>query len=267
MQQELPIFFNEWTRLSELFTLADKRYQAELSLGTRTDTGDFTGKVVQKSSAHIGAMSYKLLEKSLVGSIKLPIPIYSALKIDGTPMHALARNGQLTEPAKYRRTTLYEVNLSQTTGDKIAIDVICSHGTYIRSLGEHIASKLKTCGHLSALRRVAYYHQGVPYDIPVTTPDSLIADPAKYIVTIDTLSNYLPCYQLAVTEARNFLTGRWRRAPFKLEGWWLIRVGGNYLGVVFFEKGKMTQRIFIPQKNTVLPIKANLQPMKWSWHD
>lgn len=263
----LPIFFNEWTRLSELFTLADKRYQAELTLGTRTDTGDFTGTVVQKSSSHIGAMSYKLLEKSLIGSIKLPIPIYSALKIDGTPMHALARSGQLTESAKYRRTTLYEVRLSQPTGDKIGMDVVCSHGTYIRSLGEYIASKLKTCGHLSSLRRVAYYHQGAPYHIPLAAPDCLIANPEKYIVTLDTLSNYLPCYNLAVTEARNFLTGRWRRAPFKIQGWWLIRIGMNYLGVVFFEKGKMTQRIFISRKSTVLPVKSSLQPMKWSWYD
>lgn len=264
----LPIFFNDWTRLSELFSLAHKRYQAELSLGTRTDTGDFTGKVIQKGPAHGSAIAYQLLEKSLLGSIKLPVPIYSALKIDGTPMHALARSGQLTEPARYRKTTLHEITLSQKSGDKINIDVLCSHGTYIRSLGEYIATKLKTCGHLTALHRVAYYQEDLtPYQIKVAPLDQLIANPTEYIVRTTDLSSYLPCYDLPLTDVRQFLIGKWRRAPFKIDGWWLIRVAGNSLGVVLFEKGKIMQRIFIPLKNKVPSVKNTPHPIKHAWYD
>lgn len=241
----LPIFFGQWTRLSQLFTHADKRYQAELVLGARTDTGDLTGKVVQKGQQHAPAMSFQLLEKSLFGPIKLPVPIYSALKVGGTPMHALARRGELKEPARYRRTTIYDIALTQPQGDRIGIDVLCSHGTYVRSLGEHIASRLKTCGHLGKLRRVEYYRNGTPYNIPMATPEDFVADPQKYIVGLSRLAEFLPIYQISVSEVRSCLTGKWRRAPLKLEGWRLIQSGNSSLAVVFFERGKITQRIFL----------------------
>lgn len=264
----LPIFFDQWTRLSQLFSFADKRYQAELALGSRTDTGDLTGKVVQKSNNHIGAMSYKLLEKSLCGSIKLPVPIYSALKVDGTPMHALARRGQLTEPARHRRTTIYEIGLTQPTGgDKISIDVLCSHGTYVRSLGEHIASRLKTCGHLAQLRRVGYYHKGQPYKCPLATPEELIAEPEKYIISVSRLAEFLPVYQLPLSEARSCLTGRWRRAPLKVEGWHLIQSGHSPLAVLLFERGKITQRIFLERPQIKKPSLPRPKLLKWSCYD
>jgi tRNA pseudouridine55 synthase len=162
---------------------------------------------------------------------------------------------------------LYAVSLVQKSADCLSLDVTCSHGTYIRSLGEYIASRLKTCGHLSQLRRVAYYHDSRPYDNPVATLDALIQDPAQYVVTLSDLPKYLPSYDLPLTELRSFLTGKWRRASLKLEGWWLVQVAQRSIGVVFFENGKVTQRLFMPQKNAAITIPQIAVPHKCSRYD
>jgi tRNA pseudouridine55 synthase len=240
----LPIFFESWTRLASLFALADKRYTATLTLGKKTDTGDKTGSVIAKGPAMVANQANcRLLELSLVGQVNLPIPIYSALKIDGVPMYQLARSGELTQSIKQRVTTIYELSLEAKTADTIVLDVKCSHGTYVRSFGEHIAGKLKTQGHLSTLRRTAYYLEGAKHQLPIVAFDKFLAHPEQYIVTVDQLSDFMPSYHLNRTLYRDFLTGKLKRFPCKWTGWFFVHNGSRMLGVVFLEFGKITQRI------------------------
>jgi tRNA pseudouridine55 synthase len=248
----LPVFFESWTRLASLFSMADKRYEAILSLGKKTDTGDKTGEVVAKGPSMVANQANcKLLERSLIGKINLPIPIYSALKVDGVPMHQLARQGHIKEPLKNRDTEIYKIQLNCLTADSIAIDVTCSHGTYIRSLGEHIASKLKTQGHLTALHRTAYYLDGSRTELPIVSLDEFLKNPTPYIVTKDQLVNLLPQYYLNQTLLRDFLIGRIRRFPIVISGWHVIYVGERLVGVVFLENGKITQRVNLQSLSTV----------------
>jgi tRNA pseudouridine55 synthase len=240
----LPIFFESWTRLSSLFSLADKQYQATLTLGKKMDTGDKTGTIIAKGPAMVANQANcRLLERALIGSINLPIPIYSALKIDGVPMHQLARKGQLTESVKHRTTKIYELVLEAPTADTVIIDVKCSHGTYIRALGEHIASKLKTQGYLSTLKRTGYFLPGAKKSLPIVNLDQFLENPEAYVVQVNQLRDFLPIYHLNRVLYRDFLTGKMRKFPCYWTGWFLVDTIERMVGVVYLEQGRIMQRV------------------------
>ena len=93
----LPVLLGRATALSGLLLDADKRYTAEIKLGTVTDTDDITGSVLLQSAVNV---TEKELEDALLhftGKIKQRPPAYSALKKDGVPMYRLARQGDMPE--------------------------------------------------------------------------------------------------------------------------------------------------------------------------
>lgn len=242
----LPVFFGDWTKVSSLFSFSNKRYIATLTLGKGTDTGDYTGKVIKENRVPIfKQMELSLLSKKLTGTLQLPVPIYSALKVDGTPMHELARKGILTESIRTRNNTIYKLTLECLNPNEIKIDVTCSHGTYIRSLGEYIANQLKTCGHLSELRRVEYYQpDNNPYPFqPVLLTEGAGAI-AKAAVTREAFTATLPTYIIPITSLRNWLLGKTHVSPLRINGWHHLICAGRSVGVVLFEKGFISQRMF-----------------------
>jgi tRNA pseudouridine55 synthase len=79
-------------------------------------------------------------------------PMYSALKRDGQPLYRLARTGVTVERAP-RDIEIFELEPLSQTEAEVELDVLCSKGTYVRTLAEDIARALGTCGHVTALRR------------------------------------------------------------------------------------------------------------------
>ena len=155
----LPICCGKATRLAEFLLLEDKAYTARVTLGSRTDTGDVEGAIIDQ--AEVPPLSQSQLDAiadQFSGVQNQLPPIYSAIKVNGQPMYALARKQrqqpetQLPElqPRQIQIDTLTLAVIDSTT---IALEVSCSKGTYIRSLAEDIAVALGTVGHLSALRR------------------------------------------------------------------------------------------------------------------
>ncbi len=244
----LPVFFGSWTRLSSLFSFADKRYKAQIDLGTATDTGDCMGSVTHKKNIPLFSdLQINMLQRQLHGDIDLPVPIYSALKIDGKPMYELARKGALTHSIRSRKTKIYHITLqSGPLGHQLLLDVTCSHGTYIRSLGEYIAQKLQTVGHLSALERVSYgqHTQSIPF--PVVSLEDFKVDPERGIITLQQLDQVLPSYELSAPNLRNLHLGRQRYLPFRVDGWRIAKYEQHIVAVLYTENGKITQRIFMP---------------------
>ncbi|MFZ9782329.1 MAG: tRNA pseudouridine(55) synthase TruB [Bacilli bacterium] len=133
----------------------DKRYEATLKLGTKTDTGDLTGTVIATSPLIDLYDQYvnDTLESMLGPQFQMP-PMYSAIKQDGVPLYQLAREGKIVtrEP---RPIHLYEMKLISLTKDTIRFSVRCSKGTYVRTLAEDIAAKFGMVGHLTSLTRIA----------------------------------------------------------------------------------------------------------------
>lgn len=151
----LPICFGQATKVSAFLLDANKRYQLVCKLGEKTTTGDSEGEISE--SRPIPNLSEKQVLSVLsrfLGEIDQVPPMYSALKHNGTRLYDLARQGLEVE-RKMRSVTLYELTLNHLQGPYIGLNVLCSKGTYIRTLAEDIAEALGTVGHVTELRRLA----------------------------------------------------------------------------------------------------------------
>jgi len=149
----LPLCLDEATKVIAEVESGGKCYEFTVELGTRTDTGDADGEVVERAA--VPALDAARIQTALAafrGTQKQVPPMYSALKRDGRPLYALARQGIEVErearTIEIRRLELVAIRAS-------AIDLVCecAKGTYIRVLGEDIARALGTVGHLTRLHR------------------------------------------------------------------------------------------------------------------
>lgn len=151
----LPLCFGEATKVSGILLDQDKRYRVLIKLGVMTNTGDAEGEVVAEAEPPF--FSPEELRQCLLeftGEISQVPPMYSALKHQGKKLYELARAGQIVDrPA--RCVTIFQLNLLGSGQDWLELDVICSKGTYIRSLAEDIGRSLGSFGTVMALRRIA----------------------------------------------------------------------------------------------------------------
>ncbi|WP_448910584.1 tRNA pseudouridine(55) synthase TruB [Holdemania massiliensis] len=131
-----------------------KEYIAELTLGTKTDTGDIWGKPIAAAAVPTvdSAQLEAVLNSFLGKSMQLP-PMVSAIKKDGKKLYEYAREGIEVKREK-RPIEITEMELLQTV-PTIRFRVVCSNGTYVRALCEDIAEKLGTVGTMSSLTRTA----------------------------------------------------------------------------------------------------------------
>ncbi|WP_352336267.1 tRNA pseudouridine(55) synthase TruB [Psychrobacter sp. 16-MNA-CIBAN-0192] len=150
----LPICLGEATKFSHYQLDADKSYQATILLGSQTDTGDADGQVT--AQANIPILTADLLQQTaqrFMGAQQQMPPMYSALKKDGKKLYEYARAGiEIERPL--RDIEIKALSLELLTEQEIQLTVTCTKGTYVRVLGEDIAKRLGTLGHLVALRRI-----------------------------------------------------------------------------------------------------------------
>ena len=149
----LPIVFGEATKFAGQFLESDKAYETRLMLGAATATGDAEGEVVARAEVATNESIVKATLQSFHGGYMQTPPMYSALKVQGTPLYKLARGGQHID-RQPRQVTIRRLELREFTPNSLTLYIECSKGTYIRTLGEDIAVALGTVGHLSSLRRV-----------------------------------------------------------------------------------------------------------------
>jgi tRNA pseudouridine55 synthase len=149
----LPLCLGEATKIAGEILSHRKRYRFTLALGEATATGDREGPV--SARAPVPADWQEHLPAALQvfrGAGQQIPPMYSALKRDGQPLYRLARAGVTVERAP-RAIEIFELEATGCTDAQVELEVLCSKGTYVRTLAEDIARKLGTCGHVAALRR------------------------------------------------------------------------------------------------------------------
>jgi tRNA pseudouridine55 synthase len=149
----LPICFGEATKFSADLLEADKGYRAVARLGERTSTGDTEGAILEKRE--VGVVTRGQVEAVLSqfrGVISQVPPMYSALKREGRPLYELARQGIEVE-RKSRSITVHVLELTGIEGASLEFEVVCSKGTYVRTLAEDIGAALGVGAHLTGLRR------------------------------------------------------------------------------------------------------------------
>ncbi len=150
----LPVCFGEATKFAQYLLDADKAYSATLKLGEATSTGDAEGEVVATARADMDLAEFQAACAALTGSIRQVPPMFSALKHEGKPLYEYARKGIVIE-RKARDITIYQIDITAFAPPAAQINVLCSKGTYIRTLSEDIAKHMGTLAHLTGLRRTA----------------------------------------------------------------------------------------------------------------
>ena len=148
----LPVCFGNATKLCDMLTDKSKEYEACLILGVTTDTQDMSGEILTRQTVTCSEEDAKQAVLSFIGGYEQIPPMYSAIKVNGKKLYELARNGIEIE-RKPRRVEIPNIKIVECNLPEIRFVVSCSKGTYIRQLGQDIAHKLNTCGHLISLRR------------------------------------------------------------------------------------------------------------------
>ncbi|MBI3803182.1 MAG: tRNA pseudouridine(55) synthase TruB [Nitrospirae bacterium] len=149
----LLVCFGKGTKVVPFLMEGEKEYEAVLRLGEETDTEDATGTVLRRCevSAEVLGQVRETLE-SFVGTYEQIPPMYSAIKVKGVPLYRSARAGKSVERTA-RPVTIREIRFQKSEGRDISFSVVCSKGTYIRTLCVDIGAKLGVGGHLLRLRR------------------------------------------------------------------------------------------------------------------
>jgi tRNA pseudouridine55 synthase len=151
----LVVAVGQATRLIEYVQRMPKRYRGTFLLGRTSETEDTDGPVTELVNPPLPSFS-QLAEgvQKLTGPIMQVPPAYSALKVNGRRAYDLARAGK---PVKLdaREITIYQLEILEYDYPKLVLDIECSSGTYVRSLGRDLAESLGSGAVMSALDRTA----------------------------------------------------------------------------------------------------------------
>ncbi|MDR0953343.1 MAG: tRNA pseudouridine(55) synthase TruB [Elusimicrobiota bacterium] len=151
----LVVLIGEATKLQSQYQQMPKKYKTKIVLGVETDTWDAAGKVVKTMQVNpftLEDVNAALAE--MTGEITHPVPYYSAKKVKGVAMYKEARKGNNIE--RQSTITIYKwENITLNEDNTIDLEVSCSSGTYVRSLGYMLGQKLGSVAHITNLRRLA----------------------------------------------------------------------------------------------------------------
>lgn len=148
----LPVCLGSATKLCDLLTDKEKEYVAELLLGVETDTQDITGQILRECVPVTDEAQVREAVMSFLGEYMQVPPMYSALKVNGKKLYELARAGKEVE-RQARPVTIHELEILDIKLPVVKIRVVCSKGTYIRTLCADIGVKLGCGGTMKSLER------------------------------------------------------------------------------------------------------------------
>lgn len=150
----LPLLLGRAAKAADLLPDTDKEYRASFRLGERRDTGDITGRILERSDAPVSRESLENALALFRGEIDQVPPMYSAVSVNGKRLYELARKGLEVERAP-RRVTVSRLELCAYDEDRRegVLFAACSKGTYIRTLIEDVARAAGSLGCMTGLRR------------------------------------------------------------------------------------------------------------------
>ncbi|HET6670182.1 MAG TPA: tRNA pseudouridine(55) synthase TruB [Pyrinomonadaceae bacterium] len=223
----LIVLVGRATRLAQFLSGAVKEYEAGIRLGFSTDTGDLSGRRTTAAQEKTNSLSKEDVEAALAslrGEIEQIPPMYSAKKIEGKKLYELARRGEQVE-RKSVRVTIHSLELIGDVGkifpqqvagtSDIRVRVVCSAGTYVRTLAEDLGKRLGVGAHVVELRRT----RAGDFDLKrATTLEKLEEHKQRgslddILITPDVAVDFLPCVLLTAAEVRRTQQG----LPLKLE--------------------------------------------------
>ena len=209
----LPIAFGEATKFLHDLLDADKTYEATLCLGISTDTGDAEGQISGERPVTCEDAAIDAACRAFQGDIQQVPPMHSALKRDGKPLYAYAREGIVLErearPVTIHSIEVIGIDRTDPQRPRVSLRTRVSKGTYIRTLGEDIGERLGCGAHLLALRRMAVGkltidHACTPEALEQVDPEARIS----MVGAVDMLLSSLPPVALVDSLADRFIQGQ-----------------------------------------------------------
>ncbi|GAB2722247.1 tRNA pseudouridine(55) synthase TruB [Paenibacillus thermoaerophilus] len=198
----LPLCVGRATRLVEYIQELPKAYRVTMAFGYATDTEDDTGEVIAR--ADVSALEERQIASavlSFVGEIDQVPPMYSAVKVDGKRLYELAREGKTIE-RKARRVSIYEIRGLDVRMagpyPEASFEVVCSKGTYIRTLCADIGQALRVPAVMRELTRTASGPFGPEHCVTLEKLASRVAEGklAGVLVPPDRAVGHFPAYRL-----------------------------------------------------------------------
>ncbi|MDD5952650.1 MAG: tRNA pseudouridine(55) synthase TruB [Oscillospiraceae bacterium] len=207
----LPILVGKATRCAPFIDDTDKEYEAEFQLGLSTDTQDITGTVVSKTPHRVTREEIEAVLPRFRGEILQLPPMYSAVQIDGKRLYSLARQGIEVEREK-RPVTIYQCDLlsfdEETQRGRLLI--MCSKGTYIRTLCSDIGQALGSLGVLTSLRRTVACGFSLRYALPLEKAREIVASGGsmkEYLLPIEAVFADVPKVKITAAQMTRFCNG------------------------------------------------------------
>jgi tRNA pseudouridine55 synthase len=203
----LPICLGEATKFAQHLTDENKTYIATVKFGVTTTTGDKEGDIVQEFACNVQPGEVEAVLPALTGEITQIPPMYSALKVDGKPLYAYAREGVELE-RKPRQVTIFAIQLLNCQDNIANIEVTCSKGTYIRTLAEDIGKALNVGAHLIDLRRTATATYQIVHTVTLEGLEAMTIEARDaLLLPVDTAISALPKIALHADAAYYFKQG------------------------------------------------------------
>jgi tRNA pseudouridine55 synthase len=201
------------TRLAEYMADLPKTYTAVMRLGAVTDTDDRTGRTIATSEEwqSLDPGPIRAVLESLVGEIRQVPPMYSARKVGGRRLYAMAREGLEVE-REATAATIYSVEVTRIEGPDVAFEITCSTGTYIRSIARDTGADLGCGAHLVELRRTAIGPHRADAAVAVNRLDDAELVRRAWVSPEQALA-HMPAVDLDTVQARALSQGRAIRVP------------------------------------------------------
>ena len=203
----LPICFGEATKFSSFLFDFNKEYLAVIKLGESTTTYDREGDVTFSGKVSCDLIDIEKLLKNFLGEIEQTPPIYSALKVNGKPLYKYARNNIDIE-IKSRKVHIYSIKIIDYKNSFLTISVLCSKGTYIRSLVSDIGLGLGCGAYLFDLTRTKIGNFNITNSFTIEELKSTSSEILpSFLLNIDILVNQFPKLELSQLEFNKIKNG------------------------------------------------------------
>ena len=206
----LPVVLGEATKLAQYVESYEKEYLVLCKLGSTSTTGDEEGvikKFSSNGSPELSKTSIASTLESFIGKQEQIPPMFSALKVNGTKLYTLARKGISIE-RKPRIITISNIELISYNNSELVIKVVCSKGTYIRTLVEQIGDNLNIGAYTKNLRRLRVGEFKEQNMINLDDISSNINHNSKYFININNIVKGLESFRLDVDDEAKIRLGQ-----------------------------------------------------------
>ena len=185
----LVVVLGEATHLSNEFLTSNKGYRVRVRWGVETDTWDKDGRIIKQDSTPIDKKKAIQEAQKLVGELKLPIPMYSAVKKGGKKLYEYAWRGEKIDIPK-RKMNFYGLIFHQVGQSWMDLEMNCSKGSYIRSWAHQLGIHLNVGAHVEELRRTFSDPYNISQAIPLEDLASKGLSSPHFIPLDNCLSSY-----------------------------------------------------------------------------